>query len=520
MSSAEVGAYLEALPDERRAAMQQIRDAIRRGAPEAEEAISYRMPAFRLGGRFFMSYDAFARHYSVFPASPAVIDRLGAEIAPHVAGKGTLRFDAATAIPVALVERIARIRVAEHGREAAGTGGRRHGRTITVTKPTIAAIVGVFIAVGCASPAPSEPVPPPDGAAPGWTELARSPLEPRHGAYASWSGTELLVVGGDALAPACPFQQHCVPRPRDLRRDGAALDLASGTWRAIADAPIPLVDMVGSVVGGRLYLLVYGANPGAAPAPALLVYDPAADAWRELPAPGATRYGLVAAGTRLVAFHPSQELGVEPDRVFDPGSGAWADLPVDPLAPAFDRDAVWTGADLVVLGIRLDPTRPPNRPPVYGAAAHAIPGGDWRRIPDSEIAGWNPSWHWSGGAIVNASIGGADGGQTNNWGREFPFGGLLTPPAGNWSDLPNPPREDGGLTGMDASGPVHVVSYNGWVLHVPTGRWERLPEPPNGGLEGVAATWAGDRLVVWGGVAWGGRAGTLTDAGWAWGPSR
>jgi uncharacterized protein YdhG (YjbR/CyaY superfamily) len=123
MSGGEVDAYLANLPEERRAAMQQIREAVRRGAPEAEEAISYRMPAFRLDGRFFVSYDAFARHYSVFPASTAVIEGLGAEIAPHVVGKGTLRFDAAKPIPVDLIERIARIRVEEHRREVTGGGG-------------------------------------------------------------------------------------------------------------------------------------------------------------------------------------------------------------------------------------------------------------------------------------------------------------------------------------------------------------------------------------------------------------
>lgn len=130
MSGADVDAYLANLPEERRAAMQQIREAVRRGAPEAEEAISYRMPAFRLDGRFFVSYDAFARHYSVFPASAAVIEGLGDEIAPHVVGKGTLRFDAATPIPVDLIERIARIRVEEHRREvprAGRTPGRQDG---------------------------------------------------------------------------------------------------------------------------------------------------------------------------------------------------------------------------------------------------------------------------------------------------------------------------------------------------------------------------------------------------------
>jgi uncharacterized protein YdhG (YjbR/CyaY superfamily) len=107
--------YLAGLPEERRTAMQAIREAVRAGAPDAVETISYGMPAFRShGGQFLVSFDAFKRHYSLFPASQAVIEGLGDEIAPHLFGSGTIRFAADRPIPADLVRRITEIRFAEN----------------------------------------------------------------------------------------------------------------------------------------------------------------------------------------------------------------------------------------------------------------------------------------------------------------------------------------------------------------------------------------------------------------------
>ncbi len=66
-----VDEYMAGLPEGRRAVMEQIRATIRATAPEAAEAISYNMPAFRLDGQFFVSYEAFKRHYSLFPWTDA-----------------------------------------------------------------------------------------------------------------------------------------------------------------------------------------------------------------------------------------------------------------------------------------------------------------------------------------------------------------------------------------------------------------------------------------------------------------
>lgn len=110
---ATVEAYLAGLADSQRAGVEQIRAAVRTGAPDATETIAYGMPAMRVDGHFLVSYAAFKRHYSLFPASDGVIAGLGDEVAPHIAGRGTLQFKADRPIPADLITRIVRIRLQE-----------------------------------------------------------------------------------------------------------------------------------------------------------------------------------------------------------------------------------------------------------------------------------------------------------------------------------------------------------------------------------------------------------------------
>lgn len=112
---ATVEDYLADLPDERRAAMEELRQTINAAAPEATEAIAYGMPALRShGGQFLVSYAAYKNHYSLFPASDAVVKALGDELTPYLAGKGTIRFPASRPIPVATVTKILKVRVEEN----------------------------------------------------------------------------------------------------------------------------------------------------------------------------------------------------------------------------------------------------------------------------------------------------------------------------------------------------------------------------------------------------------------------
>jgi uncharacterized protein YdhG (YjbR/CyaY superfamily) len=107
--------YLAALPDERRAGIERLRQTINAAAPEATETIAYGMPALRShGGQFLVSYAAYKKHYSLFPASEAVVEALGTELTRYLAGKGTIQFPADRPIPAAVVTKIVKVRFAEN----------------------------------------------------------------------------------------------------------------------------------------------------------------------------------------------------------------------------------------------------------------------------------------------------------------------------------------------------------------------------------------------------------------------
>jgi uncharacterized protein YdhG (YjbR/CyaY superfamily) len=114
-----VDEYLASLPEDRRAAVEGLRQAISAAAPEATETIAYEMPAFRShGGQFLVSFAAYKNHYSLFPASGAVVKTLGEALTPYLAGKGTIRFPANAPIPTALVTRIIEVRLEENAAHA------------------------------------------------------------------------------------------------------------------------------------------------------------------------------------------------------------------------------------------------------------------------------------------------------------------------------------------------------------------------------------------------------------------
>jgi hypothetical protein len=374
-----------------------------------------------------------------------------------------------------------------------------------------AALSGVLlVAIACASPAPTATLEQVSAGPAGWRKLPDPPLSARYDASAFWTGQEVIVLGGTDAVP-CPGD--CPVRPRAPLADVTALDPAAGVWRPLTQPPQPLGSIRGAVLSGTLYL-VDDAVP-----PSFLGYRVDEDRWDVLPKPKGDHFGgLVAAGSRLVALGGSEENGIVADQVYDPESKGWADLPRDPLAPSFDRSMVWTGRDLVLLGIRLDSLRPPNAAPVYSAAVldHAQ---RWQRLPDSDVVGWSPTWFFAGGSIVNPSLGSADGGATNNWGRAYPFGGILMPPA-RWVPLPEipPGPRDGVFGGISVGGGDYVVSSAGWALHVPTSRWIPIVPPPERIDTGVAAVWAGDELIGFGGVRWDGERSTILGSAWAWRP--
>lgn len=108
-----VDEYLARVPPEFRSGLQRLRKTIRAAAPDADEVISYQMPAYRQNG-ILVYFAAFKDHCSFFVASDRVRRQFSAELEPFKAGKGTLQFTPDRPLPADLVTRIVKARVAEN----------------------------------------------------------------------------------------------------------------------------------------------------------------------------------------------------------------------------------------------------------------------------------------------------------------------------------------------------------------------------------------------------------------------
>ena len=112
-----VDEYLAALPEDKRAALEKVRRAVREAAPEAEEVISYRMPGYRYKG-MLVYFAAFDNHLSLFGAGKTLVKAFGKELEPFDVSGSTIRFSVEHPLPTALVRRMLRARVRENKERA------------------------------------------------------------------------------------------------------------------------------------------------------------------------------------------------------------------------------------------------------------------------------------------------------------------------------------------------------------------------------------------------------------------
>lgn len=105
--------YLAPLSNEKRAALEKLRRAIRAAAPKAEECISYQIPGFRLDGRLLVSFGAAANHCAFYPGAFPVKAHQG-ELKAYDTTKGTIRFQADDPFPATLVRKLVKTRIAEY----------------------------------------------------------------------------------------------------------------------------------------------------------------------------------------------------------------------------------------------------------------------------------------------------------------------------------------------------------------------------------------------------------------------
>src|SRR5712692_8930225 len=109
-----VDEYLAGVPEPARGTLNKIRAAIRSAVPpEATEAISYGMPAFKYKGRPLVWFAAFSKHCSLFPTA-SVIAAFKKELKDFSTSKGTIQFPTDKPLPSALVKKLVKARVAQN----------------------------------------------------------------------------------------------------------------------------------------------------------------------------------------------------------------------------------------------------------------------------------------------------------------------------------------------------------------------------------------------------------------------
>ena len=113
MSSSEIDSYLEGVPLEQRQALSELRRRILQFAPEAEEGISYQIPAFRLDGIVVAGFASFKKHMSYLPFSGSVLGELSGEISQYSHTKSSLHFTLENPLRDSLVNRLLSVRKSE-----------------------------------------------------------------------------------------------------------------------------------------------------------------------------------------------------------------------------------------------------------------------------------------------------------------------------------------------------------------------------------------------------------------------
>jgi uncharacterized protein YdhG (YjbR/CyaY superfamily) len=113
MPAKDVDQYLQGVDEPKRSTLEALRGTILEIVPDAEQVISYGLPAFRVAGKTIAGFGAFKDHLSYLPFSGSVLPQLSNDLKGYTTTKSALHFPIDRPLPKALVERLIAVRLAE-----------------------------------------------------------------------------------------------------------------------------------------------------------------------------------------------------------------------------------------------------------------------------------------------------------------------------------------------------------------------------------------------------------------------
>ncbi len=109
-----ISQYISRFPADVQARMEQIRTIIREVSPDAEERISYQIPAFHVNGSYLIYFAGFKNHIGIYPVPTEVSELKEACSGYKTSGKGTIQFQHNKPLPLDLIRRITRYKLKEN----------------------------------------------------------------------------------------------------------------------------------------------------------------------------------------------------------------------------------------------------------------------------------------------------------------------------------------------------------------------------------------------------------------------
>lgn len=122
MTKRQIDLYLAKVPEPQRGTLKELRTLIRASLPEAEECLSYNMPAYKVNGQVIAGFASAKNHCSYYPFSGATLTTLSADVSTYVTTKGSLHFAIDKCIPASLVKKLIKTRLNEVKAKQDGRG--------------------------------------------------------------------------------------------------------------------------------------------------------------------------------------------------------------------------------------------------------------------------------------------------------------------------------------------------------------------------------------------------------------